>query len=259
MFPSQPLGCRFFLAAVLVRGCSSRRQKTTATVAAARATAGPTAGPTAGTVGVGPGRGRGQLLGNATRRVVVVAAIPAAIPAGRRKGCLDPSLHVDGKRTFSVTATGTGRPVARVVQLQGGEFLSKIGWVVNVVPWGPVCSALCHEIFGGRRLTWFGGGMVMRGGLCFGKIAFAFVGITVKRFHGETLDIPGKELYQEEIYQGNSGKTDSANRAKGELKCWIVVGWSNEKGFGPGANDFQHAKLCCRRVVRATRDTKRAC
>jgi hypothetical protein len=38
--------------------------------------------------------------------------------------------------------------------------------------------------------------MVMRGGLGFGKVAFAFVGITVKRFHRDTLDIPGKELYQ---------------------------------------------------------------
>ena len=101
--------------------------------------------------------------------------------------------------------------------------------------------------------------MVMRGGLGFGKIAFAFVGITVKRFHGETLDIPGKELYQGEIYQGNSGKTDSANRAKEELKCWIVVGWSNEKGFGPGANVFNTQSCVAEEWYESTRDTKRAC
>ena len=126
MFPSQPLGCRFFLAAVLVRGCSSRRQKTTATVAAARATAGPTAGPTAGTVGVGPGRGRGQLLGNATRRVVVVAAIPYSMEAnwdleiGRLLGKEDITVAVCERKQELPGGGGSGGGGSRGKKIKHG-------------------------------------------------------------------------------------------------------------------------------------------
>ena len=40
---------------------------------------------------------------------------------------------------------------------------------------------------------------------------------------------------------------------------WIVVGWSNEKGFGPGANVFNTQSCVAEEWYKSTRDIKRAC
>jgi hypothetical protein len=74
--------------------------------------------------------------------------------------------------------------------------------------------------------------MVMRGGLGFGKIAFAFVGITVKRFHGETLDIPGKELYQGRYIREIQGKQTQRTEQKGSLNVGLSWGGPTRKGLG---------------------------